>query len=150
MRNQIHEMITIQSGIYKWFTYVPMAIMCLLGMLFLFVTLLQLVPFEEPQDRNYALLLFFVWNAFVFYGSYQFLLKPTKIIIKQDSSFVLCGPLKTISSLPAEVHRIDCDSDGDWYILCKNKKIDLRFFKQSQLEPFFQRLKAKNALIKDA
>lgn len=147
MRNQTHEMITIQSGLYKWFAYIPMAIMCLLGMSFLFVTLLQLVPFEESRGRDYALLFFFVWNAFVFYGTYQFLLKPTKIVIKPDSSFVLYSPLKSISLLPTDVHKIDRDSEGDWYIWCNNEKMDLRFFKQSQLAPFFQRLKAKNALI---
>lgn len=136
-------MITIQSGLYKWFTYIPMAIMCMFGMLFLFVTSLQLVPFEDPQDRNYALLISFVWNAFVFYCSYRFLLNPTKIVIKQDSSFLLYSPIKTISYLPTEVHRLDCDSDGDWYILCNDKKIDLRFFTRSQLEPFFQRFKEK-------
>lgn len=150
MRNQTDKMIMIQAGLYKWFTYISMAIMCLLGILFLFVALLNLVPFEDPQSRYYALLFFFAWNLFVIYGSYQFLLMPTKIIIKQDSSFVLCSPLKTISYLPAEVHRFDCDSDGDWYIWCDNNKIDLRFFKKSHLEPFFQALKAKNALIDSA
>jgi len=93
-----------------------MAIMCLLGMLFLFVALLDLVPFEEPQSPDYALLFSFVWNVFVIYFSYRFLLMPTKIIIQENSSFVLSGPLKTLSYLPTDMRRLDCDSDGDWYI----------------------------------
>lgn len=126
-----------------------MAIMCLFGMLFLFVTLFQLVPFEDPQDRNYFLLFLFAWNAFVFYVSYRDLLKPAKIIIKKVSSFVLHSPLKTFSYRPTEVHRLGCDPDGDCYIWCNDKKFDLEFFKQSQLEAFFQKLKAENSLIEN-
>lgn len=151
MSKAVQKRITIQSGLYKWFTYTLMAIMCFIGILFLFTTLFQWLPFEEPQDRKYALILFFVWNGLVFYGCYRELLKPTKIVVNSDSSFVLCGPLKTTSYLPVEVQRLECDSDGDCYIFCKNKKIDLRFFKPSQLEIFFKRLRAVNSrLVNDA
>ena len=144
---RILTMTCIKSGYYKWFTYSVVAVMSVLGFACLSIPIFDLVPSENSDDRLWLIIFFLVWNIAVLWLAYLFLLIPTTIIMRSDNSFLLRAPLRTLVLRPLDIEFINTDSDGDWSIIYKGGKADLRNFKTSDLVPLIEWISSKNPLI---
>lgn len=129
-------MITIQSGFHKWFSYIPMGIMCTTGVIFIIVAAFEFVPFAPPEDRAPFLAFSVIWTMAVSWMAYTFLRMPTKINVTHSGTITLQSPVRTITLEPNEIIKFTCDMDGDWMLHYMKGRLDLRYFRYKELKPF--------------
>lgn len=135
-------MTTIESSAYKWFTYQVTAALLAMCLGFLTIAVFDLVPTGNQSTRVVLIAFFLFASAFMAHGAYDVLGYPTRVVVHVDGSFVLHSPLRTIRLHPAAISEMDFDSDGDCYLRYMGRKVDLRFFSKSQLDPFLNTLAA--------
>lgn len=135
-------MTSIVAGVTKWFTYVVTATLLAMCMGFLTIAVFDLLPAGDQSTRVVLVPFFFFASAFMAHGAYDVLGYPTRIIVHDDGSVLLHSPLRAMQLRPAAISQVDFDSDGDCYLRYMGRKVDLRFFSKSQLDPFLNTLAA--------
>ncbi len=118
-----------------WSAYVVSLPMCALGAVFTIVAAFELVPFDPPQDRAPFLAFSVIWTVAVFWMAYVFLRMPTGIDVTHSGNITLRSPVRTITLEPCEITKLTY-ADRDWMLHHMKGRMDLRYFRSSELKPF--------------
>jgi len=103
-------------------------------------------PMDDKEGRLWIIAILVAWDLVFIYVMYSTLLIPTIIQVDLEASFLLKSPLSTLRIDLGSVKKVQRDSDRDWEIWYGEGKSSLQFFREDDLNPFFDWLVSKKGI----
>lgn len=119
----------------RWFANIVSVAMCTIGTVFTIAAAFEFVPFDPPEDRAPFLAFSVIWTVAAFWMAYVFLRMPTGIDVAHSGNITLRSPVRTITLEPYEITKLTY-ADRDWMLHHMKGRLDLRYFRSSELKPF--------------
>jgi len=101
---------------------------------------------DDKEGRLWIIAILVAWDLVFIYVMYSTLLIPTIIQVDLEASFLLKSPLSTLRIDLGSVKKVQRDSDRDWEIWYGEGKSSLQFFREDDLNPFFDWLVSKKGI----